>query len=242
MEKLRPKLYSAMLVGLLYDSPRAYLNVHTFGSFCALHYNVIKGEYFAREPEMLTFTPKQRQIFEDKLLPPYLVDYINSEKQFELTYELQHTSIAMPFQHYSPKCAFHLDKMRGSLVFQIYFVMCDCIFLIIIISLIVYSTVYFFLELKKGVEFREKNSSARGNKLRFWTLPRISFLSTSLLVTAVLVAQILFTIYWLIVDFDGVFLIIEIIRYIQLFHFYSLTFYLTALSHVKLLQLNVLNK
>ena len=234
MERLKPKLYAALVAGLLYDSPRVYLNVHTFGSICSFYYNVVQQRFFAREYGMITSHPQQ--IYTDKLLPSYLLDFINSESQFEISYELQHTSVALPFQHFSPMCSFHLNQMRDSLVFQIYFVMFDSIFLIIIISVVIYSTVYFFIELKKGAAFREKSSSASAKKQPFWTSSRIAFLGISLLTVMVLMAQIIFAIYWLVIDFDGVFLV-EIIRYFELFYFYSLVFHLTALSLLKLLQL-----
>ena len=237
MERLRPKLYAAVIVTLLYDMPRVYLNVHTYESICSLYHNVIKGRFFARSHHMIKTHPQQ--IYVNQLLPPYLLDIANSMGQHELIYEMQHTSMAMPFTHFSPECTYHLDQMRDSLVFQIYFVMFDCLFLIMVISVVTYSTLYFFLEIKKGAEFRERSSSSAAVKRhKFWTLPRVSFLCNAILTVAVLMAQILFTIYWLIVDVNGVFLV-EIIRFIELFYFYSITAYLSAQSITKLLQLNI---
>ena len=238
MEKLKPKLYIAVTLGLLYNLPRIYLNVHVFGSLCTLYHNVILGQFHARQLQQINSHPKQ--LYEDKLLPRYLLDYVNSLQQFDLTFELQHTSIALPFQHFSPKCYFHLDQMRDSLVFQLYFVLTDCLFLVVIIIVVIYSTVFFFLEIKKAHEFRASASSAGAKKANtFWTLPRVGFLINAIVVVGVLIAQIIFTIFWLVIDFDGVFLV-QIIRYIELFYFYSIIFYLTALSATKLLQLNAL--
>ena len=89
------------------------------------------------------------------------------------------------------------------------------------------------------MEFRAKSGSGSAKTL-FWSLPRVAYLLVAALSVNTLIAQIIFTVYWLIVDFNGIFLV-EIIRYIELFHFYSLTFYLTALTMIKILQLNVLN-
>ena len=238
MEKLKPKLYFAIALGFLYDIPRVYLNVHVFGSICSLYYNVIAGKFYTRQMKMINAHPME--LYEDRLLPRYLLDYINHQQADELTYELQHTSIALPFQFFSPRCSFHLDQMRDSLAFQLYFVMTDCLLLVVIIIVVVYSTVFFFLEITKAKAFREKVSTAGAAKQVFWTLPRIAFLMNAILVVTVLLAQIIFTIYWLIIDFNGIFLI-QIIRYIELFHFYSISCYLFVLSIVKILQMNVLS-
>ena len=90
----------------------------------------------------------------------------------------------------------------------------------------------------KRSEFRSSaTSGAAKQQRRFWTLPRLSYFLNVILIDALLLAQICFTVYWLYVDLDGVHLI-EIIRYIELFYFYSLDFYLSALCLVKILQLN----
>ena len=178
MEQLRPKLYFAIVAGLIYDAPRVCLNVHTFGSLCTFYYNVVQRRYLTRDSQMIA--PNPQQFFYDELLPPYLLKYVNEVQDFELPFELQHTSVALPFQSFSPKCSYHLTKMRDSLAFQIYFVMFDCIFLVAIISVIIYSTLYFFLELKKGVEFREKNSNVPMKMKKFWKPARIAFLSTAI--------------------------------------------------------------
>ena len=128
--------------------------------------------------------------------------------------------------------------MRGSLVFQLYFVMGDSLFLVGHLIVAVYSTLFFFLEVRKSSEFRAAATTNNAKKRPFWTRQRVAFLSSAVLLVATWVAQIAFAVYWLIIDFDGVFLI-EIIRYIELFYFYSLTAYLFLLSLVKLLQVKV---
>ena len=228
------------MVSLLYNLPRAYLNVHIFGSICSLYNNVILGQYLPQDRRSIQLHP--RHSIHDETLPPYLLKYVNSPREVDFLYELQHTTMNLPFYHTSPMCSYHLDRMRGSLAYQLYFVISDCLFLVIIIISITYSTLFFFLEVKKCKKFRE--SAALGTKnnkpRRFWTLPHLSIVFNVVLTIAVLVSQILFTVYWLIIDFDGVFLI-EIIRYIELFYFYSLTFYLAVLSLIKLLLLKVSN-
>ena len=179
-------------------------------------------------------------LYHDDYLPSFVLDHINGVSNFAMSYEMQHSSVALPFQQSSPLCLFHLEQMRDSLAFQIYFVMCDSLFLVAVIVLAIYSTLFFFLEIKKGKEFRESTSSAGKAKRRFWTFPRIAFLSNVVLLVAVLLSQILFAIYWLVIDFDGVFLL-EIIRFIELYYFYSLTFYLAAQSVIKLMLLKVFN-
>ena len=75
MEQLRPKLYFAIIAGLIYDAPRVYLNVHTFGSLCTFYYNVVQRRYLTRDSQMIA--PNPQQIFYDELLPPYLLKYVN---------------------------------------------------------------------------------------------------------------------------------------------------------------------
>ena len=152
---------------------------------------------------------------------------------------MQHSTSSLPYYHTSPSCKFHLDMMRDSLAFQLYFVMFDCLFLVVIVIIVCYSTLMFFLEIWKGNAFRQSVSSsaaATADKRRFWTLPRLSFLFTAILLVSVLLSQILFTVYWLVTDFDGVFLI-DLIRYMELYYFYSLILYLFATSVVKIMQL-----
>ena len=224
---------------MLYNLPRAYLNVHLFGSICSLYNNVILGQFIPKDGRSVQYHP--RHLIHDDTLPSYLLRYINTPNSVDFLYELQHTTNMLPFYHTSPMCTYHLDKMRGSLAFQLYFVMSDCLFLVIIIISITYSTLFFFLEIKKGKEFRKKATIRnKAKQQQFWTLPRLTFIFNVVLIITVLISQIMFTVYWLIIDPDGVFLI-EIIRYIELFYFYSLTFYLAVLSFIKLLQLKVLN-
>ena len=130
--------------------------------------------------------------------------------------------------------------MRGSLVFQLYFVMGDSLFQVAHIIMVVYCTLFFFLEVRKSSAFRAAATNA-AKKRPFWTRQRVAFLSSAVLTVATWVSQIIFAVYWLIIDFDGVFLI-EIIRYIELFYYYSITAYLFLLSFVKLLQVKVCGK
>ena len=41
MERLQPKLRVALIISVIYDLPRIYLNVHIFGSLCSLWHNGI---------------------------------------------------------------------------------------------------------------------------------------------------------------------------------------------------------
>ena len=185
-----------------------------------------------------------RQLIQDELLPPYSLRFINQQQHNTMAYEMQHSTTTLPFYHTSPSCTFHLDMMRDSLVFQLYFVTFDCLFLVVIAIVVCYSTIMFFLEIRKGNAFRQAATSGgaagAANRRRFWTLPRLSFLSTAILFVSNLLSHILFTVYWLVTDFEGVFLI-ELTRYIELYHFFSLILYLVATSFVKIMQLNVLN-
>ena len=210
---------------------------HTF----SLYQNVILGKFLARSLNSVGFYPRQK--IHDNLLPYYLLDFVNGVQQIEMEYELQHSTVALPFHQMSPECKPYPDSMRDSLAFQLYFVMSDCLLLVAVIVVITYSTVFFFLEMLKRNAFRASaTSSAHSQQQRaFWTLPRITYCLNVVLIDALLLTQICFTVYWLIVDFDGVFLI-QIIRYIELFSFYSLTFYFTALSIIKIFQLNVFNE
>ena len=40
-KSIKPKLIACTVVSILYDLPRAYLNVNLFGSICSFYYNVI---------------------------------------------------------------------------------------------------------------------------------------------------------------------------------------------------------
>ena len=240
MERVKPKLHLALVISLLYDLPRLYLNVHIFSSICSLYYNVMLNQHTARGLKDHTSHP--RPLLHNELVPPYLLDYINRQQHNQYPFELQHSSLTIPFYHISPKCTWHLDAMRDSLAFQLYFVMSDCLIPLVAIIVITYSTLFFFLEIKKGHSFREAATGGGNVKhRRFWTFPRIAFLLNVLVIDAILIAQVCFIIYWLIIDVNGVFMI-QIIRYMELFYFYSLTFYLVALSLIKMMQLNVLNE
>ena len=236
MEQLKPKFYLALVFCLFYNLPRLYLNVHIFGSICSLYYNIILGQFLPQDKRSINSYP--RQMIYNEMLPPYLLKFINAPHEIELLFELQHSTAAMPFYHMSPMCTFHLDSMRDSWAFQLYFVMSDCLVLVIVIISVTYCTFFFFLEIKKSLEFRETCTVGRRP---FWTLPRLSFLFTAVLTISMLIIQISFSVYWLIIDFDGVFMI-QIIRYIEIFYFYSITIYMTFLSFIKLMQLSMFNQ
>ena len=89
------------------------------------------------------------QHFNDEYLPSYVLNYINGWEQEGAIYESLHSSIGLPFRYISPLCTYHLNQMRGSWVFLIYFVITDCLFFVIIIIVAIYSTLFFFLEIKK---------------------------------------------------------------------------------------------
>ena len=40
-KSVRPKLIGCTILSILYDLPRAYLNVNLFGSLCSFYYNVV---------------------------------------------------------------------------------------------------------------------------------------------------------------------------------------------------------
>ena len=87
--------------------------------------------------------------FYDEYLPHYVLNFVNGWEQESQTYEMLHSSIALPFQYIHPLCTYHLNQMRGSWVFQIYFVTTDCLVLVVVIIVVLYSTLFFFLEIKK---------------------------------------------------------------------------------------------
>ena len=114
-------------------------------SSCSLYQNPILGKFQGRDRNTISAYPQQK--FHDELLPSYLLDYVNGVQQYEMVYELQHSTTALPFHQMSPECKHHLDAMRDSLAFQLYFVMSDCLLLVAAIIVITYSSASFFHEM-----------------------------------------------------------------------------------------------
>merc|ERR1711922_77560 len=99
MARLRPKLRIFLVASFLYDLPRLYLNVNVFGSLCSFWHNVVKvgfvkGRFMPRQDSQTNTYPLHH--FYDEYLPHYVLNFVNGWEQESQTYEMLHSSIALP--------------------------------------------------------------------------------------------------------------------------------------------------
>ena len=147
-----------------------------------------------------------------KYIPAFLLQMINDRillRQPEKLYELQHSSFAMPPYISNYECRPHMEKMRESYAFVVYFVMTDSLFYFIPIIISTFSLVRCFQELQKSLDFQRRSTGAgadRKGKERLWNLSRSVFALDCVCFLLSLTLIVCFTIYWLIVDSEGIFL------------------------------------
>ena len=149
-------------------------------------------------------------------------------------HEMQHHKAALPFHQISSKCHLLGNRDTETLSYHLYFIMGDCVFNLTIIIMMA-CPLFFCLH-----KTRSWNDTSRANeeKRKFWTVYRMAFVGNIVLFLSVLSAQLFFTIYWVVIDYQGVFSK-EIIRNIQLFHFLSMTCYVTLLTIVKMARMKI---
>ena len=178
------------------------------------------------EEELLVTNP-----FSDldiKYIPAFLLQMINNQfllRKTEEIYELQHTSFAMPPSIYNFRCHSHLEKMRDSYVFVVYFVITDSLFYLFPIIISTFALVKFFQELQKSVDFHRKSTSVKKSNNSLWTVSRLVLALDCGVLLACLMAIIIFATYWLVVDSDAVFLLSSA-HYLNMFTIMVITFYL----------------
>ena len=120
--------------------------------------------------------------------------------------------------------------MRESYAFVIYFVITDALFYLIPVIVCTFSLVRFVQELQKSLDFQQRaTNSGGGGKMKkkkkgLWNLSRSVFALDSLAFLVSLLAIICFTIYWLVVDPDAVFLF-ETAHYLNTFSIMVISFY-----------------
>ena len=181
--------------------------------------------------ETVTFNP-----FSDlrvKYVPASLLQTVNDRfllREPEQLYELQFSSFAIPPTLFSFECYHHLEDMRESYAFVIYFVITDALFYLIPVIVCTFSLVRFVQELQKSLDFQQRaTNSGGGGKMKkkkkgLWNLSRSVFALDSLAFLVSLLAIICFTIYWLVVDPDAVFLF-ETAHYLNTFSIMVISFY-----------------
>ena len=153
-------------------------------------------------------------------------------------YELQYSSFAIPPSHYSFKCYHHLEMMRESYTFVLYFVVTDTLFYLIPIAISTFSVIRFFQKLQKSIDFQNRIASESGKggggggkgddskgsgktksgkkRKSLWTLSRIIFFFDTVAFLATLLILICFSLYWLVIDPNAVFLF-ETVHYLNTF-------------------------
>ena len=180
--------------------------------------------YFLAVEDMVVTNP-----FSDidiKYIPAFLLQKINDRRLLRHTekiYELQHTSFAMPPAIYNFRCYVHLERMRESYAFVVYFVITDSLFYLIPIIISSFSLVKFFQKLQKSVRFHRESTSQKTSHL--WTLSRLMLALDCFFLLVSLMAIIIFAIYWLVVDPDAVFLF-ESAHYLNIFTILVIASYL----------------
>ena len=100
---------------------------------------------------------------EVKYVPALLLQMINDRillRQTEKVYELQHSSFAIPPSIYNFRCYAHLERMRESYAFVVYFVITDSLFYLVPIVVSTFCLVRFFQELRQSLDFRRQAASA----------------------------------------------------------------------------------
>ena len=106
-----------------------------------------------------------------KYMPAFLLQIINARffmREPEQLYELQYSSFAIPESLYNFRCYHHLEKMRESYAFVLYFVVTDSLFYFVPIIVCSFSLVRFAQELKKSLDFQRRavTTSAAANNAR----------------------------------------------------------------------------
>ena len=87
-----------------------------------------------------------------KYVPAMLLQMINDRfllRQTEKVYELQHSSFAIPPSIYNFRCYDHLERMRESYAFVVYFVITDSLFYLVPIIVSTFCLVRFFQEFRQ---------------------------------------------------------------------------------------------
>ena len=164
----------------------------------------------------------------DKYMPAFVLQAINDKalREPERMYELQYSSWAIPPTLYNFKCYPHLERMRESCVFVVYFVICDSLFCLIPIIVSVFSLVRFTQELQKSLEFRRKANVNNKRSFNFWTVARSVFFYDYVVFLLTLLSIILFNVSWLIIDSRAVFLF-ETAFYINTYFVFMVSLYLS---------------
>ena len=155
-----------------------------------------------------------------------LIQTINDRfliREPEQLYELQFSSFSIPPSLYNFQCYPHLEKMRESYAFVLYFVFADSLFYFVPIIVCTFSLVRFVQELKKSLDFQRRAAntaatatSANRKQRAFWNVSRSVFILDTVTFLLALLVIICFTIYWLVVDPDAVFLF-ETVHYLSTF-------------------------
>ena len=161
-----------------------------------------------------------------KYIPAFLLQMINNQfllRHTEKIYELQHTSFAIPPSIYNFRCYSHLERMRESYVFVVYFVITDSLFYLIPVMVSSFSLVRFFQELQKSANFQKKSASGRSGDL--WTVSRLVLALDGFFLLLSLLAIVCFATYWLVVDPESVFLF-ESAHYLNIFTIMVISFYI----------------
>ena len=180
--------------------------------------------------ESVTFNP-----FSDvrvKYVPAWLLQIVNDRfllREPDQLYELQFSSLSIPPTLFSFECYYHLESMRESYAFVVYFVITDTLFYLIPIIVCSFTLIRFAQELQKSLNFQEKatTTAANASKKRskgLWNLTRGVFAFDSLAFLLSLLTIMCFTIYWLVVDPDAVFLF-ETAHYLNTFFILVISFY-----------------
>ena len=140
-----------------------------------------------------------------KYIPAILLQKINDGlfvREPEKLYELQYSSFAIPPYLYNFRCYPHLEWMRESYAFVLYFVIADSLYYVVPIIISIYSLVRFGQEMEKFVNFQCQSSTQR----KLWTITRVIFTWDSFIFLLALLIMLCFTVYWLVVDPEAVFL------------------------------------
>ena len=177
--------------------------------------------------ESVTFNPFSD--FSVKYVPAWLLHKIRDRflmREPDQLYELQFSSFSIPPTLFSFQCYPHLENMRDSYAFVIYFVVTDTLFYIIPIFVCSFTLLRFAQELQKSLNFQEKamTNADKKRKKGLWNLTRCVFAFDSLAFLLSLLTIMCFTIYWLVIDPDAVFLF-ETTHYLNTFFILVISFY-----------------
>ena len=126
-----------------------------------LQYQIIVSLPFLSDGEVVeeSITTNPYSDVDIKYIPAFLMQMINERflmREPEKLYELQFSSFANPPRAYNFKCYHHLEKMRESSAFLVYFVITDSLFCFFPLVICAFSLVRFFQELKKSVDFHQR--------------------------------------------------------------------------------------